>query len=200
MYSRCPVEHLEQRGFEKMLERNLSEGNWQKLFNENPFILNMAFGYPIIKIQGQASVGGRKISGDGDKITDFLVKNNISNNVAVIEIKTPNTKLVNKSVYRKSVSSPSTELKGAVTQMLDQINNFQKSFPLFKDTSKIFDIETYYVHGVLIIGRSLTDNDQQKSFELFRGNSKNITIVTFDELLIKLQQLLLFIRPDSSTV
>ncbi|HUZ95538.1 MAG TPA: hypothetical protein VMU57_11550, partial [Edaphobacter sp.] len=31
--------------------------------------------------------------------------------------------------------------------------------------------------------------DQQKSFELFRGNSKDITIVTFDELLAKLKQI-----------
>jgi len=60
--------------YEEMLNKRLREGDWQSLFNENPFILSMAFSCPIIKLQDQSSVGGRKISGSGDKITDFLAK------------------------------------------------------------------------------------------------------------------------------
>jgi hypothetical protein len=58
-----------------------------------------------------------------------------------------------------------------------------------KENSRIFDIESYAVHGVLVIGTTPADRDQQKSFELFRGNSKDITIITFNELLGKLKSL-----------
>lgn len=185
--------------FEEMLEKDLSETNWQKLLNDNPFVLNMAFGYPVIKIHGQASIGGRKISGDGDKITDFLVKNDTSNNVAIIEIKKPGSKLLKKQAYREGLFAPSSELAGAVNQMLDQKYHLQKSIANIKDNSRIRDIETYSVHGVLIVGRSLVDLDQQKSFELFRGNSKDISIVTFDELLVKLKMLHSFLISSSTS-
>jgi hypothetical protein len=183
--------------FEAMLMKNLKEGYWQKLFNENPFILTMAFGYPIIKINDQASVGGRKISGSGDKIVDFLVKNTESNNTALFEIKTPSTKLLNKVQYRDGVFVPSAELAGAVNQILDQKYKFEKSIVGLKDASKMYDLESYSVHGVLVIGVSLTEPDKIKSFEFFRGNSKNISIITFDEVLVKLKQLHSFLESSS---
>ncbi len=71
--------------YEEMINQTINEDSWQTFLNENPFILSLAFGYPIIKIQDQASVGGRKLSGAGEKITDFLVKNSMTNNAAIIE-------------------------------------------------------------------------------------------------------------------
>ena len=188
------LEHLINK-FEINLRKKLNEGYWQELFNENPFILNMAFGYPIIKINDQASVGGRNLSGAGDKIVDFLVKNSISNNAALFEIKTPSTRLLNKVPYRNSVYIPSLDLTGAVNQVLDQKHKFEKSIINLKDNSRIYDLESYAVQGILVIGLSLEDHDQQKSFELYRGNSKSITIITFDEVLSKLKQLHLFLSP-----
>jgi hypothetical protein len=179
--------------FEAMLGKKLSESRWQQLFNDNPFILNLAFGYPIIKIQDQAHVGGRAISGAGDKITDFLVKNGISNNAALFEIKTPSTQLLNKTAYRDSVYTPSSDFSGAINQMLDQKAKFQQEIASLKHNSKIHDLESYSVHGVLIIGTMPEDSERKKSFELFRGNSKDISILTFDELLGKLKQLQAFL-------
>lgn len=179
--------------FESMLFKKLKEDDWQNLLNENPFILTLAFGYPIIKIQNQASVGGRTIAGGGDKIADFLTKNSISNNAALFEIKTPTTKLLNANTYRDGVYTPSKDLSGAINQLLDQKHKFEKSIPTIKDNSRIHDLESYSVHGILIIGQTPPDPDQQKSFELARGNSKNVTIITFNELLEKLKQLLDFL-------
>jgi len=175
--------------FKEMLGKKRSEAHWQKLFNDNPFILNLAFGYPIITIQDQAHVGGRKFSGAGEKITDFLVKHGISNNAALFEIKTPTTKLLNKRPYRENLYAPSSDLAGAINQMLDQIHKFQKEIATLKENARIHNLESYAVHGVLIIGKTPQDVDQQKSFELFRGNSKDIAIITFDELLEKLKLL-----------
>lgn len=179
--------------YEDMLGKKLKEDRWQALFSENPFILTLAFGYPIIKIRDQASVGGRKYSGDGDKIVDTLVKHGISNNAALFEIKTPGTKLLNKTPYRDSVYTPSSDLAGAINQMLDQKHKFQKEIATVKDNSRIFDLESYSVHGVLVIGKTPDEIDEQKSFELFRGNSKDIAIITFDELLEKLKHLHAFL-------
>lgn len=180
--------------YEGMLGENLNEGHWQGFFNENPFVLNMAFGYPVIKVRDQASVGGRKLSGDGEKITDFLVKNSLTNNTAIFEIKTSQTPILKKKPFRDGVYTPSAELSGSINQALDQKYQFQKQIAQIKDNTRLYDIESYAVHCSLVIGKTPDGDDQKKSFELFRRNSKDVEIVTFDELLEKLIQLSAFLR------
>ena len=180
--------------YEEMLGEKLVEGRWQDFFNENPFILNMAFGYPVTKVRDQASVGGRKLSGDGEKITDFLVKNSLTNNTAIFEIKTPETAILNKRAVREGVFTPSADLSGSINQALDQKYQLQKQIAEIKDNTRIYDIESYAVHCCLVIGRTPDGYDRKKSFELFRHNSKDVEIVTFDELLEKVKQLSVFLR------
>ena len=175
--------------YEEMIGQKLKEQNWQVFFTENPFILSLAFGYPIIKVQDQASVGGRKLSGSGEKIADFLGKNSMTNNTAIFEIKTPQAGLLNKNPLRSGIYTPSSKLTGAINQALDQKYQFQTHIASVKHNSRIHDMESYSVHCCLIIGVTPSDEDQQKSFELFRGNSKYVEIVTFNELLEKLKQL-----------
>lgn len=181
--------------YEEMLSKSLAEGRWHEFFNENPFILNMAFGYPVIKVRDQASVDGRKLSGDGEKITDFLVRNSLTNNTAIFEIKTPQTRILNKNTpFRDGVYTPSADLSGSINQVLDQKYQFQKQIAQIKDNTRLYDIESYAVHCCLVIGKTPDGDDRKKSFELFRRNSRNVEIVTFDELLEKLKQLSVFLR------
>lgn len=180
--------------YEAMLGQTLVEDRWQDFFNENPFILNMAFGYPVIKVRDQASVGGRKLSGDGEKITDFLVKNSLTNNTAIFEIKTPQTAILNKTPFREGVYTPSSDLSGSINQALDQKYQFQSHIAQIKHNSRISDLESYAVHCCLVIGKTPEGDDRKKSFELFRRNSKDVEIVTFDELHEKLKQLSAFLR------
>lgn len=180
--------------YEEMLGKKLVEGRWQDFFNENPFILNMPFGYPVIKVRDQASVGGRKLSGAGEKIADFLVKNSLTNNTAIFEIKTPQTAILNKKQLRDGVFTPSADLSGSINQTLDQKYKFQKQIAQIKENSRLNDIESYAVHCCLVIGRTPEGDDQKKSFELFRRNSKDVDVVTFDELLEKLKQLCALLR------
>jgi len=175
--------------FEDLLSKKTKEDTWQALFNQNPFILSLAFGYPAIKISDQASIGGKRLTGDGDKITDYLIKNGVTNNLALIEIKKPSSALLNKTAYRGSVYCASTELTGSVTQVLDQCYQLQQNIAMIKSNSRIYDIESYAVHCILVIGKIPTDEDKKKSFEIYRRNSKNVQIITFDELLLKLKQL-----------
>ena len=175
--------------YAEMMNKKLKENSWQTFFNENPFILNLAFGYPVIKVQDQASIGGRKLSGSGEKITDFLVKNSLTNNTAIFEIKTPQAILLNQKPFRDGVYTPSAEFSGSINQALDQKYQLQGQIAQIKNNSRIYDIESYSIHCCLIVGKLPFGDDQLKSFELFRRNSKDIEIVTFDELLEKLKQL-----------
>ena len=184
--------------FEKLLTRGHTEKQWQEFFTVNPFALSLVFGYPVINVHGKASVGGRRLSGQGEKYTDFLVKNSMTHNTAIIEIKKPNTPLLMQSEYRNGVFPPSTELTGAITQALDQRHFFEKEIAQIKENSGIYDIRTYSVHCCLIVGTIPEDEAKQKSFELFRGNSKDVEIITYDELLAKLRNLLVFLSSQDS--
>jgi hypothetical protein len=181
--------------FGNMMNKSLGESHWQKLLNQNPFILNLAFGVPVIKVEDQSSVGGGKFSGKGEKIADYLVENSLSGNAAIVEIKTPSTKLLSANEYRSGMFAPSSEINGAVNQMLEQIYFFQKDFNQKKVNSNNQTIQSFAVMGILIAGKTLHNHEQHKSFELFRGNSKNVQIITFDELLEKLKQLHKFLSP-----
>lgn len=182
------LEHLIEQ-FEKKLAKNLEERSWQDFLNQNPFIFHLAFGYPVVRVQDQTSVGGVALAGSGGKIADFLAKNARTNNAAIIEIKKPGTRLLNKNPVRAGVYTPSAHLSGSVNQVLDQKYHFQKEIATLKDNSGIHDIESYSVHCCLVIGTMPREDDRIKSFELFRNNSKNVDVVTFDELLEKLMQL-----------
>ena len=184
--------------FERLLKARAQEREWQAFLNENPFVLSLAFGYPVINVQGQASVGGRKLSGMGDKVADFLVKNSLTNNCAIVEIKKPTTKLLNNNPSRSGVYTPSSDLVGAINQALDQKYQFDKQVVQFKENSQVYDIASYSVHCCLLVGSLPSGQDQLKSFELFRGNSKDVEIVTFDELLEKLKQFWDFLTSTDS--
>ena len=172
-----------------MLEKGLKEPAWQTFFTDNPFVLRLAFGFPIVIFGGQVSVVGGKFSGIGGKISDFAVKAAASGNMTLLEIKTPGTNLLDTKNYRGEVHAPSRELVGAVNQILDQRYHLQKNIHALKDNAGAWDVETYAVQGLVIAGRSPDDKVRRKSFELFRNGLRSVTIITFDELLHKLQDL-----------
>ncbi len=79
--------------FSEMLGKKLKESACKPL-RRNPFVLSLLFGYPIVLVLSQAHVGGTTLSGRGGKIADFMVKNEATSNVALVEIKTPHTPLL----------------------------------------------------------------------------------------------------------
>jgi hypothetical protein len=181
--------------FEALMAKDTVEERWQNLLVENPFILSLAFGLPVVALGDQVSVGGRTFSGAGEKITDFLVKNGHIDNLALIEIKTARTKLLGRE-YRGGVFPPSAELTGCLTQVLDQRHRLQAELSARKVNSRRYDLEAYAVRCVVIIGKTPDEVDQKKSLELFRNNLHDILIITFDELLEKLRDLHKFLSPE----
>lgn len=67
-----------------------------------------------------------------------------------------------------------------------------------KAASGQYDIFTYALQGLVIAGRDIDHADQRKSFELFRNGLKDVMVIKFTELLMKLKALHAFLTKDSS--
>lgn len=177
--------------FETDIEKKYGEEHWQQFFESNAFALQQVFGSPVVSVVSKASVGGTKLDGSGNKIADYLVKNPLTANVALVEIKTPTTKIVKSTAYRDGVFGITSELSQAVTQVLDQAHQLKLHFANVKSDSRQYDLEAYSIGCFVIAGRlpPADQPDKTKSLELFRGNSRAVSIITFDEVLASLRLL-----------
>jgi hypothetical protein len=165
-----------------------AEKRWQKLFDLNPFILTMIFGYPVVAVLREAGVGLPLLGGSGAKIADFLAKNPTTDNAALIELKTPQSDLLAPRPYRGTekanpVYPPHVDLSGAVAQVLDQRHRLQKDIATHLSNNRGLTLTTYHVDCVVVVGRLPDDEDRKRSFELYRQGLKDVRVVTFDELL-----------------
>ncbi|WP_415395011.1 Shedu immune nuclease family protein [Rhodococcus globerulus] len=186
--------------YEESLGKKTSEAHWQNFFDANAFALQQIFGAPMVIAQSGATVGGGRFNGSGDKIADYLVKNTLTNNIALVEIKKPTTPLLGKE-YRSGIYGASTELDGAITQVLDQAYQLTTNFATMKHNTRNYDLEAYAISCFVIAGRSpaVQESNRQKSFELYRANSRNVKVVTYDEVLAQLKILRTFLQPPTTT-
>lgn len=174
------------------------EKKWQTFLKSHTWIFSSIFAQPIVLFQDEAFVGGRALDNKNGKLNDFFIKNNLSNNVSFLEIKTHLTALLESKAYRGTdVFSATKDLSGAIVQVLNQRDNFQKEFYALKAKSAhLGALETFNSKSVVLIGRLQDLSDGQKSaFELFRSNSKDVEIITFDELQSKIESLQSLISP-----
>jgi hypothetical protein len=179
-------------------QENSNEEFWQQVLAQNAFVFAQVFAFPVVVIKDKAYVGGKSISNAGGNIVDFLCANNLTMNTALVEIKTPKTKLLG-SQYRGDIFNVSEELSGSVVQVSNYKNILTKSYHSLVD--QVDDkFEVFNPLCVVIIGninRELRSKRQQKSFELFRMGLKDIIIVTFDELFAKIQILITILEGES---
>jgi len=169
-------------------DTDATEKKWQGFLNTHSWIFSYVFSFPIILFQDEAFVGGKNLSNKNGKITDFLIKNHLTENVSFLEIKTHKTELIKKGAYRgNDVYAMSVDLSGAISQVLNQRDNFQKHFATLKmDTDE--DFETFNSKCVVLMGQiGSLDAKQLRPFELIRSNSKDVEIITFDELLERVE-------------
>uniref|UniRef100_UPI0025C0451D Shedu immune nuclease family protein n=1 Tax=Flavobacterium sp. TaxID=239 RepID=UPI0025C0451D len=167
------------------------EKKWQEYLKINSWIFSSIFAQPIILFKDEAYVGGKDINNTNGKFSDYLMKNKLSDNVTFLEIKTHKTQLLSDKAYRGTdVYSVTEELSGCINQVLNQRDNFQKEYDHLKRKSKE-NFETINSKCIVIIGqhKSLTE-EQKHCFELFRNNCRDVEIITFDELLLKIQNIL----------
>lgn len=177
------IEDLIQQ-FEKLSASNKdNEKQWQSFFEKNAWILSHLFPYEVILRKKEAYVGGKTIDNDQGRIIDFLFESGFRDNYALLETKTHKKELFKKVAYRKPDVFPmSDELSAGIAQCLDQKDTFLKNFGR--------DNPSFDPKCILIIGTKSTLTDAQRHcFELIRSSQKNVDIVTFDEILMKLKGL-----------
>lgn len=186
---------------EALMRENLDNGKeefWQqKVFNENQWVLAQIFSCPCTIYAQKAFVGGKSLDNKGGNVCDFIYRNKMTQNVALIEIKTPCTEIVGKP-YRETYSM-SLDMSGAVNQVLNYRDELQKNFStLTRDLEEADTIRAFSPKCVVVIGKISTLNaKQQKAFELYRSSFNNLTIITFDELHQKICDLMSVFKEDS---
>lgn len=186
---------------EALMRENLDNGKeefWQqKVFNENQWVLAQIFSCPCTIYAQKAFVGGKSLDNKGGNVCDFIYRNKMTQNVALIEIKTPCTEIVGKP-YRETYSM-SLDMSGAVNQVLNYRDELQKNFStLTRDLEEVETVRAFSPKCVVVIGKISTLNaKQQKAFELYRNSFNNLTIITFDELHQKICDLMSVFKEDT---
>ena len=186
---------------EALMRENLDNGKeefWQqKVFNENQWVLAQIFSCPCTIYAQKAFVGGKSLDNKGGNVCDFIYRNKMTQNVALIEIKTPCTEIVGKP-YRETYSM-SLDMSGAVNQVLNYRDELQKNFStLTRDLEEADTVRAFSPKCVVVIGKISTLNaKQQKAFELYRNSFNNLTIITLDELHQKICDLMSVFKEDS---
>lgn len=170
---------------------NASEEFWQQTISANAFVLSQVFSYPVLIVRGKAFVGGKAIDNAGGKVLDFPLKNNLTDNVALLEIKTPTTKLLGPE-YRNGVYSIGSEVSGAIGQVAGYRDSLLKNYFALRHESSS-DFEAFSPKCVVLagnLGAQFASQAERRSFELFRNELSHVTIVSFDELFAKVRVLL----------
>lgn len=169
---------------------NDNENFWQDFFKLNSWVIAQVFSYPVVLFKDKAYVGGKTLDNKEGNIIDFIYKNRFTENVLLIEIKTPTAPLLS-GAYRTGVFGWNSEVSGAISQLLNYKLEIQEnSKNLVSETQHFFVFDP---HCMLIVGnaeKELGSNDRKKSFSLLRNDSKNISVVTYDELFEKINLLI----------
>lgn len=176
--------------FEEKINLNHLESTYQNFFEQNPLLLTFFSGSPFVKFKNQAYVGGKSFDNSNGQYPDFLQKHKLTRSTFIIEIKTPNTPLLDKTAYRDTgVYNPTKHLSGSITQLLTQKYQLETDISNLIKNAEDRDVEAYNVQSLLIIGNlsNLSSKDMIRSFELFRNNQNNLRIVTYDECLEQLK-------------
>ncbi len=173
---------------------NDNELYWHSFFKVNPWIFSQIFSYSAVVLDDELYVGGKNINNKGGQIADFIYKNNLTKNTAIIEIKTPASDIVG-SLYRgkennkNAVYTINNDVIGAINQALSNKDLLQKNFyPLAESSEnefKVFNPRCIVVAGS--IEREQLDEGRTRSFEMFRNGLKDVELITFDELFDKVK-------------
>jgi hypothetical protein len=176
------------------------EAVWQHFFEANTWIfgygLNFFFNRPLEGRDLESVVRGYDITGAG-KRTDALLKTaGVLSSLCLVEIKKPNTDLLEGEAYRPDCWQASRELSGGIAQSQKTVQRTLENLPIeFRPTDKDGNptgeiLYSYRPKSFLLIGKlsqfvtvSGPNREKFASFELLRKNTIAPEIVTFDELL-----------------
>jgi antitoxin (DNA-binding transcriptional repressor) of toxin-antitoxin stability system len=178
-------------------KHNDSEEFWQKTLSRHSFVLSQVFSLPVVIIQKKAYLGGKGIDNSGGKIVDFLIQNDLTKNLGLVEIKTPKTLLLGKE-YRSGIYSASSDITGAIIQASSYKDTILKDYSSLR-TRSTMDFEAFSPQSLIVAGNfseEIDNPEKRASFELFRSTLQQVQIITYDELFAKVKTLLKLLEGD----
>jgi hypothetical protein len=171
---------------------NADEGFWQATLQQYSFLFSQVFSTPVVVFGTKVYVGGKSLEGHGGKVPDFLLQNELTRHVLIVEIKTPATELLSKTPYRPpNVFAATRELAGSVTQVARYKDTLLQNYGNLRiETPEPFRLVD--PRCLVVIGNTdeLDTDGKRDSFEQFRRALRGTEIITFDELFRKVEVLL----------
>jgi len=177
------------------------EAVWQAFFEANAWIfgygLNFIFNEPLEGQRLENTVKGHDLAGSGKRPDGVLKTAGIVNSLCLVEIKTPNTPLLESEQYRQECWAASRELSGSISQSQKTIQKTLENValsPVLRPTTDKGaptgeEVFSYRPKAFLVIGRLSefttpkgVNKEKFASFQLLRRNSLEPEIITFDEL------------------
>lgn len=166
-----------------------SEEFWQSTLSERAYVLSQLFAYPVVVIGTKAYVGGKLVDRTGGKETDFLLAAESTDAVILVEIKTPQTKLLGRE-YRGGVFPLSGELSSAIAQVLRYRQIFTRSFDsLEAENPRRMTLGEPRCIVLAGLSTELGTQAMRENFELQRERVRGVTVLTFDELFLRIERL-----------
>ena len=175
--------------FETYLNETRTEQEWQKFFKDNQWIFGYGLNYQFLNlITDQPTYAGADYTGIGEQRGDYLMNTEAKNKFTVlVEIKKPQSLLVQNEEYRNGAWKLNNELMWAVSQVQINCSSWFRDGSrrdAARDDLEGEDIYTYDPKGILVMGltRQLDNRKKIQTFEAYRRNLHNPEIITFDEL------------------
>jgi hypothetical protein len=173
-----------------------TEKHWQDFFEENLWIFGHGLDYRILKqVTDQPYYGGKSVEGKGGQRGDYLMRTSSASEMGVcftvlVEIKTPQSLLVEIEKYRNKTHSIGPDVSGGIAQLQSNCRTWVTTQSREESTAEMLGTQnvcTYEPKAILVVGDTAQLNtlDKKASFEMFRRNLHNPEILTFDELLAR---------------
>lgn len=103
---------------------NNDEGFWQDLLTRNSWVFSQLTGTPVVLLEERAYVGGKGISNRDGGIVDYLLANALTENVSLVEIKTPGAALCESQYPPSGAYVIGTDVVGGIVQVLGYRETF----------------------------------------------------------------------------
>jgi hypothetical protein len=170
------AEHIERE-----IDNEHVESWWQKYIQGNILLIQQGY----IKALGKLNIAVGTI-----KLPDFSLVTH-DNYLDILEIKKPNTSLLKLDKDRNNYYWD-TEIAKAISQVenyIENVSNHRNDIRAFlKDTYNL-EVRAIRPRGIILAGdaRKIKDAKMSADFRLLREGIKNVTVLTYDELVTRLR-------------
>lgn len=189
------------REFQERLAQQLDEREWQRFFEGHRWIFGVGLELRLL------------VGGEGLEVTvpglmtqparradALLYTEGGLHNLTVVEIKRPDTPLVESEHYRRGIYNPSKHLAGGVAQLAHTAQlagaSNQEDIPIDRGDGTQLRVRPHRPRLYLLIGDlcSLAENrddnhNKRMSFERYRAGLKDVEVITYDELYARAERL-----------